>query len=752
MKFAKAIREKRFWFILPFEIGLISLSLLLAFLLRFDMQIPPAMLDIYLELLPPIILVKLFVFSFMGLNHGWWRFVSLADVIDIFKANVLASLLLLLYLVISYNMHGIPRSVLILDFTFCFLIACGIRFFTRAYRENYLLVQGLGGGKLSRTLVVGAGCAGQVIVREIHQNPALGKIAIGYIDDDVNKLDQRFQGVQVLGARDEIGCVCEEEKVDEIIIAIPSATGGELRPIVERCRETGVPFKTLPGVGELIDGTVALKQVREVDVNDLLGRKPVRLEIDKIRDFLSGKRVLVTGAAGSIGSEICRQVARFGPSAMALLECAETPLFFIERELLERFPDLQLMAVIGDIRDKARIEAIFREYRPEVVFHAAAYKHVPMMEANPSAAAYNNVRGTRIVADASRASGVRSFVMISTDKAVNPTNVMGATKRAAEIYVQNLARYSRTRFVTVRFGNVLGSNGSVVPIFNEQIRKGGPVRVTHPEVMRYFMTIPEASQLVLQAGSMGQGGEIFLLDMGEPVKIVRLAEELIRLSGFRPYEDIDIIFSGLRPGEKLFEELLLAGEGVAPTSHEKIKVAKSAYSDWNTLNAQMELLYDAVRNLDLDGVLNILEEIVPEYRSSVKRDIPRHDHGEHDLMEGDAAIGKKMVFGIRELPKPKGKGVFYYRLAGDGNEMFLDYLDLAETDEREIEKLLSRALLRMLSHEPFVNEETCVPLAGYETENMQPWFEEVLKRITLSLQEKEASTESCPLPAAGAKV
>jgi FlaA1/EpsC-like NDP-sugar epimerase len=751
MKLAKAIREKRFWFILPFEIGLISLSLLLAFLLRFDMQMSRGNLEIYLEILLPLLMVKLAVFSIMGLNHGWWRYVSLADVIDIFKANVIASLLFLLYLVISYNMHRMPRSVLILDFTFCFLLACGIRFITRAYRENYLLAPGLGGGKLSRTLVVGAGCAGQVIVREIHQNPALGKTVIGYIDDDASKLDQRFNGAQVLGMRDDIGRVCEEEKVDEIIIAIPSASGGELRPIVERCRETGVPFKTLPGVGELIDGTVTLKHAREVDVSDLLGRKQVRLEIDKIRDFLSGKRVLVTGAAGSIGSEICRQVARFGPSGMVLLESAETPLFFIEKELLERFPDLQLMAVIGNIRDKMRIETIFREYRPEVVFHAAAYKHVPMMEANPTAAACNNVRGTRIVADASRDFGVRSFVMISTDKAVNPTNVMGATKRAAEIYVQNLARYSRTRFVTVRFGNVLGSNGSVVPIFNEQIRKGGPVRVTHPEVMRYFMTIPEASRLVLQAGSMGQGGEIFLLDMGEPVKIVRLAEELIRLSGFRPYDDIDIVFTGLRPGEKLFEELLLAGEGVAPTSHEKIKVAKSAYFDWNTLNMQIELLIEAAENLDLDGVINFLEDIVPEYRSRLKRAIPRRDHGEHDLGEGDVPAGKKIVFGIRELPKPKGKGVLYYRFVGNGNEMFLDYLDLADTDEREIEKQLNRVLRRMLSHEPFADKGVCMPLAGYETENMQPWFEGVLKRIALSLPEKEAPAESCPQPAAGAR-
>jgi FlaA1/EpsC-like NDP-sugar epimerase len=455
-----------------------------------------------------------------------------------------------------------------------------------------------------------------MIAREIRQNPRLSLEVVGFVDDDPQKQGERFQGVPVLGRQEEIDGICQRQGIDEVIIAIPSATGKEIRQVVERCLAAKVKFKTLPGVGDLIDGRVSVQSIREVSLDDLLGREPVRLEVDKIRGYLAGKRVLVTGAGGSIGSEICRQVARFGPKKIILFDNAETPLFFIEQELLKAAPDIRLVPIIGDIRYRARVEAIFDEFMPEVVFHAAAYKHVPMMEHNPAEAANNNVRGTKILADAADAFGAMHFVMISTDKAVNPTNVMGASKRAAELYVQTLSRRSKTHFVTVRFGNVLGSNGSVVPIFKEQIRHGGPVTVTHPEVTRYFMTIPEATQLVLQAGSMGRGGEIFLLDMGEPVRIVKLAEELIRLSGLRPYEDIDIAFTGLRPGEKLYEELLLDGEGIVPTSHGKIMVANSAPCDEQMLNQRLEELFLAARTMDLTGTVDLLHKIVPEFRKS----------------------------------------------------------------------------------------------------------------------------------------
>lgn len=616
MKNIARLLEKRMCFVPACKLVIISLAFFLAFLIRFDFSLPAGEWNLFSRLILPLVLIKMTVFWWMGLNHGWWKYVSLADVIDIFKANVTGSACFLLYVALVHGLEGVPRSVLLLDGILCFLLICGVRFTTRAYRENYLPMNSVreNGGK--RVLIIGAGYAGQAIVKEMRINDSLTMSVMGYIDDDPAKQNQRFQGVQVLGTREDLNRVTVELRIEEIIIAIPSATGKQLCSIVDCCMEARVKFKTLPGVGDLIDEKVTVQLIKDVDLEDLLGRDTVELDEGRIRNYLQGKRILVTGAAGSIGSEICRQVARFQPESMVLLEKAETPLFYMERELRERFPDLHLTAVIGDIRHRQHIVSVFEDYLPEVVFHAAAYKHVPMMEANPESAVNNNVRGTKIVADAAHSIGVRHFVMISTDKAVNPTNVMGASKRAAELYIQNLSRLSNTHFVTVRFGNVLGSSGSVIPIFKEQIAKGGPLTVTHPDVMRYFMTIPEAAQLVLQAGSMGRGGEIFLLDMGDPVKILNLAEEMIRLSGFTPYEDIDIVFTGLRPGEKLFEELLLSGEGIRSTAHAKIMVAQASYCDWKTLNRQVEDLYQASRNTDAGQVIRTLEEIVPEYRGA----------------------------------------------------------------------------------------------------------------------------------------
>jgi FlaA1/EpsC-like NDP-sugar epimerase len=407
--------------------------------------------------------------------------------------------------------------------------------------------------------------------------------------------------------------------VDEVIIAMPSVSGTKIKQIVSQCQKAGVPFKTLPSVGSLIDGSVSIQQLKDVSVEDLLGRDQVQLETGRISDYLKNKCVLVSGSGGSIGSELCRQVARFAPAKLVLFENAETPLFLIEQELRQKFPAVSIYSIIGDVRHRARVEAIFDEFMPQVVFHAAAYKHVPMMEINPAEAVNNNVRGTQVMAETAALFKVERFVMISTDKAVNPTNIMGATKRAAEKLVQALSLKSKTRFVTVRFGNVLGSSGSVIPTFTDQIRKGGPVTVTHPEVTRYFMTIPEATQLVLQAGSMGEGGEIFLLDMGEPIKILHLAEELIRLSGKEPYEDIEIEFTGLRPGEKLFEELLLDGEGVKGTRHEKICIAGSAVTNAAELYQQINELHDAARLMDLPEVFRLLKLIVPEYVTTTQK-------------------------------------------------------------------------------------------------------------------------------------
>jgi len=607
------IRANRHWVVLLFKVSLVGSALFVAFLLRFDFRIPEPHLRAYLLLLPLALVAKLAVFWRQGLFHGWWRYASLADVLTLARANLYASLAFIVLLVILQKIHLAPRSVLILDWILCFSFLAGTRLFTRALRENYLPFLGKKGKGGLRTLIIGAGSAGQMIAKEIRQNSHLGKTIVGFVDDDPDKLRRTFVGFEVLGSQDELTAICRQHRVEEIIVAIPSATGKEMRAIVERCQSLGVAFKTLPGISDLIDGKVSIQQVREVDLEDLLGREAVRLELERIRAFLEGKRVFVSGAAGSIGSEICRQVCRFHPARIILFDHAESPLFSIHNEIAREHPELRHTAIVGDVRDRARIHGLFDECEPQVVFHAAAYKHVPLMEHNPAEAANNNVRGSRVMADAADAFHCEAFVMISTDKAVNPTNVMGATKRAAELYVQALARTSRTRFVTVRFGNVLGSAGSVVPTFKKQIAQGGPVTVTHREVTRFFMTIPEATQLVLQAGSMGQGGEIYLLDMGEPVKILDLAEELIRLSGFTPYEDIEIRFSGLRPGEKLFEELLIAGEGVKPTSHEKIMVAESTPVDRAHLEQQLEELYQCQRALDQAAVVAKLREIVPEY-------------------------------------------------------------------------------------------------------------------------------------------
>jgi FlaA1/EpsC-like NDP-sugar epimerase len=416
-----------------------------------------------------------------------------------------------------------------------------------------------------------------------------------------------------LGKRGDLSRICLQQRVDEVIIAIPSASGIEIRAIVELCQSLNVKFKTLPGVGDLIDGKVTVKSIRDVHLEDLLGRKPIHLDNKKIASYINGKRVLVTGAGGSIGSELCRQIAKFQPEKLILFENAETPLFMIEQELANSSPDLHIVPIIGDVRNPARINVIFDEQLPQVIFHAAAYKHVPLMEINPAEAVNNNVRGTKLLADAAILFNVETFVMVSSDKAVNPTNVMGASKRVAELYVQALSKTCKTRFVTTRFGNVLGSNGSVIPTFKEQIRKGGPVTVTHPEVTRFFMTIPEASQLVLQAGSMGNGGEIFMFDMGEPVKILNLAEELIKLSGFQPHKDIEIIYTGLRPGEKLYEELLLTGENHLPTHHEKICVARSLELSLEPLKVKLDSLIAMAIKLDLVALRKGLQEIVPEY-------------------------------------------------------------------------------------------------------------------------------------------
>ncbi len=508
---------------------------------------------------------------------------------------------------------GLRRTfdvILLLDFVTTVVILSGLRMVVRLYHEEYFTESH---GGLKRFLIVGGGDAGEALLREIVRMKKEQYDVIGFIDDDPAKQGVSIHDISVIGTVEQLPRICEKEKIDEIAIAIPSATPKELRRVVQICQGTKIRFRTVPSITDIASGKFKVSQIRDVDIDDLLGREVVQLDLDLIEKFLKNKIILITGAGGSIGSEMCRQVCNFDPKELLLVEQAENPLFYIDRELSKSFPQVATEALVCDITNKGRLEYIFQKYRPEVVIHAAAHKHVPLMETNPGEAVKNNIVGTRNVSNMADAYGATDFVMISTDKAVNPTSIMGSSKRVAEMYIQDLNNTSGTHFVTVRFGNVLGSEGSVVPIFNKQIAAGGPVTVTHPEMKRYFMTIPEASQLVLQAATMGQGGEIFVLDMGEPVKIVDLAKELITLSGFRPGEDIEIAFIGLRPGEKLFEELSIAGEDMLATKHSKIAAWKNIPKDRETLRAEIDKLVEVATTQDHGKIVKLIKQLVPEY-------------------------------------------------------------------------------------------------------------------------------------------
>ncbi|AJE03046.1 polysaccharide biosynthesis protein [Geobacter pickeringii] len=603
------MRQRRF-LVFIVDVVLMAAAFYLSFLLRFDFILPSAEQELFLHGIFVVLAIKPLIFISSGMYRNIWRYASLQDGISIGKVVTLSTFITTFVLVLTRDTRPMPRSIYLLDWFLLFSFVSAARLLWRIYRETYIMPRQRSG---KRTLIVGAGDAGNLLLKEIRKTVDSPYNVVGFVDDDKEKRDMRLSGIPVLGDLSRIKGIIRKHHVEEVIIAIPSASSEVIRKVVACCRECRVRFKTLPSIHAIIDGTVSIAQIKEVEIEDLLGREPVVLELEGIRGYLTDKRVLVTGAGGSIGSEICRQVAAFSPHKLLLFEAAETPLYHIEKELVAQYPDIRIIPVIGDVRDQGRVEAIFDEFLPEVVFHAAAYKHVPMMEYNPGEAVTNNIGGTRTLADAAHRSGVKNFVMISTDKAVNPTNIMGASKRAAEIYVQSLAKQSRTNFTTVRFGNVLGSNGSVIPLFKEQIKQGGPVTVTDPQVIRYFMTIPEACQLVLQAGCIGVGGEIFVLDMGAPMRIVDLAEELIRLSGFTPHEDIQIVFTGLRPGEKLFEELLIEGEGVKQTRHKKIRVLQSMEHDLGAVTAKLDALVSRAKNNDVANIVRSLQLIVPEF-------------------------------------------------------------------------------------------------------------------------------------------
>jgi FlaA1/EpsC-like NDP-sugar epimerase len=597
------------------DVVLIATAFTLSFLFRFDFNLPVGMRSLFWQGLCVVILIKPLVFCCAGFYRNLWQYASLQDAVKIFKVVSISSVIAAFVIEFFRHFAPFPRSIIAMDCILLLFLVSISRLGWRVYRGCPLAAKGV---KRHRALIVGAGEAGSLLLKEIKRQSGSDYDVVGFVDDDDAKQGMLLNGFPVLGKLAQLQSLVEKFGIEEIIIAIPSARGKVLRNIVESCKKMGVRFTTLPTIGDIIDGKISVSQIKDVEIGDLLGREAVVINEDSLRNYLTDKKVLVSGAAGSIGSEICRQVARLKPDKLILLDNAETPLFYIERELAAKYPDIKLIPLIRDIRNKEKIEILFDEFMPDVVFHAAAYKHVPMMEYNSTEAVSNNIGGTRIMADAAHRFGVKDFVMISTDKAVNPTNVMGASKRVAEIYIQALSGNSATNFTTVRFGNVLGSNGSVIPLFMEQIKNGGPVTVTDPNIVRYFMTIPEATLLVLQAGYLGKGGEIFVLDMGEPVRIKDLAEELIKLSGLTPYEDIDIVFTGLRPGEKLYEELLMEGEGIMPTAHEKIRVAAAVETDLRFIRTEVDLLLRLADEADIMGIMHSLRRLVLEFIPSYR--------------------------------------------------------------------------------------------------------------------------------------
>jgi FlaA1/EpsC-like NDP-sugar epimerase len=605
---------KNFFLILGIDLLLLSVSIYTAYLIRFEFNIPQEYRVLMYWMLPFILPAKITIFYFFDLYRGMWRYTSI---------------IIIGFILFSTRFIGFSRSIFIIDWSLTIIFISGYRLCIRLYFEHIgddatapkpprhvLSFFAKSRTDINSLLIIGAGDCGEKIYREIRDNARLQYNVVGFLDDDPAKLGKTIHGVPVLGFIKDIGKVIKKVKANEALIAIPSATSSQMRNIVEHCKENEIKFKTIPGMGELINGKVTVNVIRDVAYRDLLGREVIKLDEDQIGAYLQGQSVLVTGAGGSIGSELSRQICRFRPECIVLFERAETPLYEIELELNQTFKDVNVVSLLADVQDQVQLTKAFEAYNPKTVFHAAAYKHVPMLEMQPWKVVTNNILGTLNIVEITNKFNVDRFVFVSTDKAVRPANVMGASKRVAEMLVQsqNGCGLSNSRFMIVRFGNVVGSVGSVVPLFKKQIEKGGPVTVTHPEVTRYFMTIPEACQLILQAGAMGNGGEIFLLDMGTSIKIDDMARDLIRLSGFEPDVDIKIDYIGLRPGEKLFEELITEGEGVIPTNHGKIMMLKGIDCDLDQLNGQINELSLLAKDQDGEKIKLKLQEIVPEYQ------------------------------------------------------------------------------------------------------------------------------------------
>ncbi|MCX7772830.1 MAG: polysaccharide biosynthesis protein [Clostridia bacterium] len=612
----KLYRSAVFYFA---DIITLNIGLFIAYFIRFDFNIQSISAD-FIRYIIPIALIssifKVVIFSMFKLYHSLWRYAGAYEVVKVVIASAVANMSLSAVLILQYDFAGwtfAPRSLFALTFMLDVFAVGGVRLLYRIYRR---MVTGaaIDYDNVRRVLIIGAGDAGTIIAREMKRHPELHQKPIAFIDNDSFKVGNKVNGIPIVGNDKKILSTVQKERINEIIIALPKAKPAVLNKIYEECSKTNCRIRILPSVSQIIDESVVMQKVKDISIEDLLGREMVKLNTEEIESFICGKTVLVTGAGGSIGSELCRQIAVFKPSKLVMLDNYENNLHDVVLELKVRFPLISIEPVIANIREALRMENVFNSYRPNLVFHAAAHKHVPLMEWHPEEAVKNNVIGTWNVAHSAHKAGVERFVLISSDKAVNPTNVMGATKRIAEMIIQALNTKSTTEFVAVRFGNVLGSNGSVIPIFKRQIEQGGPVTVTHPDMTRYFMAIPEAAQLVIQAGAIAKGGEIFVLDMGQPVKILTLAENMIRLSGFEPYEDIPIEFIGMRPGEKLYEELLLSEEGLEKTKNDKIYVGKPLFTDYQLIYNEIGSLNSSLLDkADPSEIRNYIKRLVPTY-------------------------------------------------------------------------------------------------------------------------------------------
>jgi len=617
-------------YLLVADLALLLLALILSYFLRFDTFTAWDYFQRWWPVAPALLVIYPLAFYVFGLYRRMWQYAGSRELLAVVVASSIATLALA---VIVYGVmrplrliSGFSRPMLVIDWLLNILFLGGVRFSLKIAWDMVADRKGrIGqGGAPRRVLVVGAGDAGAMIVREMHNNPAINMLPVGFVDDDERKIGNYIHGVKVYGSRKDIPELARRLHVDEALIAMPTAPGKAIREIVGICESAGLRFRTLPGLFELLNGKVWLSQIRDVQLEDLLRREPTSINLEEIAGFISGATILVTGAGGSIGSELCRQIARFRPARLLLLGHGENSIYNIEQELSRKFPSLARDVIIADIRDANKMLAILRRYRPQIVFHSAAHKHVPLMEQNVDEAITNNVLGTRNVVRAALAADVQRFVLISTDKAVRPTSIMGATKRIAEMIVQDAAMRSGRAFVAVRFGNVLGSRGSVVPLFREQIAAGGPITITHPEMTRFFMTIPEAVQLVIQAASLATPGQIYALDMGDPVRIVDLARDLVELSGLKLGRDIEIVYTGLRPGEKLHEELFTREEQRTATVYDKIFIAQSAPVDGERLYRMIDLLAEHAAQMDEAAIRRTLRELVPDFQEA---DVPLLEGG-----------------------------------------------------------------------------------------------------------------------------